>query len=215
MEAKVYSIDGADKETIELNDEVFAREISEGAIYQVIKGELERRRLGTAHSKTRSEVNGSKAKPWRQKGTGRARAGRRRSPIWVGGGVTFGPRKKDINAKVPKQMRRAAIKSILTMKLSEKRLKIVEDFAVESGKTKDFAKILGKLTDENRTIVILGEGDALMRRAGRNIPGVDFVNYNQMHAHSLFYGKTIICLKSAALKLNDFYSVKSKKEVQS
>ena len=107
MVVKVYGIDGTERRDIELTDEVFNRPVSTGSIYHAIRNELANLRAGTASSKTRHEVRGSGTKPWRQKGTGRARAGTRQSPVWVGGGVAFGPKPRDYSYRVPKKLKRA------------------------------------------------------------------------------------------------------------
>ena len=170
MEKPVLSLNGQELRNIELNDEVFNRDISEGAIYHAIRNELANRRVGTASTKTRAEVKGSSAKPWKQKGTGRARAGRKRSPLWVGGGVIFGPRPRDYSYSIPRKMKRVAIKSILSLKNKQDMLKIIEDFTIESGKTGDLVKILKNIVPSERTVVVLGSDDSMMYRAGKNIP---------------------------------------------
>ena len=117
MKTNVFSIDGSQSaKTIELNDEVFNREVSEGTIYYAVNNELANRRVGTASTKTRGEVNFSNAKPYRQKGTGNARAGDRKSPVWVGGGTIFGPKPRDYSYVLPKKMKRLAMKSLLDRK---------------------------------------------------------------------------------------------------
>ncbi len=206
MDKKVFSIEGKELRTITLDDSVFAREVSEGSIYNAIKNELANKRVGTASTKTRSEVRGTTAKPWRQKGTGRARAGRRRSPVWVGGGITFGPKPRDYSYVLPKKIKQLAMKSILSLKAqSEDRFKVVEDFTVESGKTKDMKTILSALVDGEKTVVVLKDDDSMVRRAGRNLPNVRFLSYNRLSAHTLFYGKNIVVMEGAATKLNEFY----------
>ena len=206
MEKKVLSTDGKEIRSIELSDEVFGREVSEGAIYYAIRNELANMRVGTASTKTRSEVRGSGAKPWSQKGTGRARSGHRRSPLWVGGGTVFGPKPRDYSYTMPKKMKRAAMKSILSMKAQDESLVVVEDFSIESGKTKDLAAILKNLTAGERTVMILKDNDALVKRAGRNIPWLTTLSYNRLRAHDLFYGRKVIVLESAAKNLNEFYA---------
>jgi large subunit ribosomal protein L4 len=206
MEKKVFSLDNKEVRSIELNDEVFGCEVSEGAIYYAVNNELANRRVGTASTKTRSEVRGAKSKPWRQKGTGRARAGRRRSPLWVGGGITFGPKPRDYSYKIPRKMKRAAMKSILSLKAKDGSMKIVENFTVESGKTKELAAILSKIIEKDRTVLVLSEDDAMLKRAGANIPWLKFLAYNRLSAHELFYGKQVVVLENAAKKLNDFYA---------
>ena len=206
MEKKVLSTDGKEIRSIELSDEVFGREISEGAIYYAIRNELANMRIGTASTKTRSEVRGSGAKPWSQKGTGRARSGHRRSPVWVGGGTVFGPKPRDYSYTVPKKMKRAAMKSILSMKAQDDSLVVVEDFSVESGKTKDLASILGNLTAGERTVMILKDNDAMVKRAARNIPWLTILSYNRLRAHDIFYGRKLLVLETAVKNLNEFYA---------
>jgi len=205
MDKKVYSIEGKELRDITLEDSVFAREVSEGSIYHAINNELANRRVGTACTKTRAEVKGSGAKPWRQKGTGRARSGHKRSPIWVGGGITFGPKPRDYSYTLPKKIKRLAMKSILSLKAAGETFKVVEDFTIDSGKTKELRTILAKLVTEERTVVILKDDDQMIRRAGRNLPNVKFLSYNRLRAHDLFYGKNILVLEGAAVKLNEFY----------
>ena len=209
MKAKVLSIKGEEIGNITLDDAVFNCEISEGTIYYAIKNELANKRVGTACTKTRAEVRGSGAKPWAQKGHGRARAGHKRSPIWVGGGIAFGPKPRDFGYSIPKKMKRAAMKSILSQKLQEERLKIVENFSIESGKTKDLVGILANLVEEERTVLILKDDDPMIKRAGRNIPWVRFLSYNRLRAHDIFYGKKILVMEGAAEGLNEFYGSKA------
>ncbi|MCP5514069.1 MAG: 50S ribosomal protein L4 [Spirochaetales bacterium] len=208
MEAKVFSIKGEEIKTVELKDSVFNCDISEGTIYYAINNELANMRVGTACTKGRSEVKGSGAKPWSQKGTGRARSGHKRSPVWVGGGIVFGPKPKDYGFKMPKNMKKLALKSILSLKNKNNNLKIVEDFTIESGKTSDITSILANLVKPERTVIVLKDDDNMIKRAGRNIPWVSFLSYNRLRAHDLFYGKNILLLESAAEKLNDFYGGK-------
>ncbi len=208
METKVYSLQNKELRSIDLNDDVFGCEVSEGAIYYAIRNELANRRVGTASTKTRGEVRGAKSKPWRQKGTGRARAGRRRSPLWVGGGTTFGPKPRDFSYSVPKKMKRTAIKSILSMKAQNDSIKVVEDFKIESGKTKDLASIFKALGNEEKIVLVLPEDDGMIKRAGRNIPYLRFLTYNRLNAHDLYYGKTLVLMEDTVKKLNEFYGRK-------
>ena len=205
MKAKVFSIKGEEIKDITLSDEVFGKEVSEGSIYYAIRNELANRRVGTACTKGRSEVRGSGAKPWSQKGTGHARSGSKKSPVWVGGGTVFGPKPRDYSYTMPKKMKRAAMKSILSLKAQNESLVVVEDFTIESGKTKDFVSILKSLSVDGRAVIILKDDDQMVRRAGRNIPGLSILSYNRLNAHDLFYGKKIVVLETAAGNLNDFY----------
>ena len=205
MEAKVFSVKGEEIKDIDLNDEVFNTAVNDSAIYYTINGELANRRIGTASTKNRKKVRGSNAKPWRQKGTGHARAGDKKSPIWVGGGTVFGPQPRDYHIRVPRKVKRSAMRSILSGKAQGEGLKVVEDFSIESGKTKDLISILKNLKDE-RTVVVLHEDDAMLKRAGRNIPWLKVQAYNRLSAHELFYSRNLVMTESAATLLNDFYS---------
>ncbi|MBN1799086.1 MAG: 50S ribosomal protein L4 [Spirochaetales bacterium] len=208
MKTKVYSKQGKVTKEITLNDEVFDSKVRQGTIYEAIKNELANSRVGTACSKGRGEITASTQKPWRQKGTGRARSGDRKSPLWVGGGVAFGPKPRDFSYRIPKKMKRLAFKSILSLKTKEERLKVVEDFSVDSGKTKDLLKILKNLIPSERAVIILSDDDRMIKRAGANIPWLKLLAYNRLRAHDLFYSKTILVLEKAAVGLNDFYGEK-------
>lgn len=156
MEKKVYSIDGKELRTIELNDAVFGLPVNEDVIYYAITNELANMRVGTACTKGRAEVNGSNAKPYKQKGTGRARRGDKKSPLLIGGGTIFGPKPRDYSYAIPKKAKRLAMKSILSLKAQdEDRLVVIEDFTVETGKTKDLVKILQVFVQDERTVLVL------------------------------------------------------------
>lgn len=205
METKVFSVKGEEIKNITLNDDVFGREVSEGSIYYAINNELANRRVGTASTKTRGEVRGSNAKPWRQKGTGHARSGDKKSPVWVGGGTIFGPKPRDYSYKMPRKMKRLAMKSILSLKIEQEKIKVIEDFTVESGKTRDLTGLLKGLGNNESTVIILKDDDKMLRRAGKNIPWLKFLTYNRLSAHTLFYGRNVLILETAVGNLNDFY----------
>ncbi len=210
MEKKVYSVDGKELRTIVLDDSVFGLPVNEDVIYYAITNELANKRVGTACTKGRSEVHGSNAKPYKQKGTGRARRGDKKSPINVGGGVIFGPKPRDFSYSIPKKEKRLAMKSILSMQAQSDRFTVVEDFTVESGRTKDLIKILSHFVKDERTVILLKDDDAMIKRAGRNIPTVSFLSYNRLRAHDLFYGRKIIALEGAVKNLSEFYGAKDK-----
>ena len=208
MEKKVYSIDGKELRTIELNDAVFGLPVNEDVIYYAITNELANMRVGTACTKGRAEVNGSNTKPYKQKGTGRARRGDKKSPLLVGGGTIFGPKPRDYSYAIPKKAKRLAMKSILSLKAQdEDRLVVIEDFTVETGKTKDLVKILQAFVQDERTVLVLKDDDAKLKRAGKNIPTLSFLTYNRLRAHDLFYGRKVLVLESAAKNLSSFYAV--------
>lgn len=206
MEKKVYSIDGKELRTINLDDKVFGLPVNEDVIYYAITNELANKRVGTACTKTRSEVHGSNAKPYKQKGTGNARRGDKKSPINVGGGTIFGPKPRDYSYSMPKKAKRLAMKSILSLQSQADRLTVVEDFSIESGKTKELVKILKNFTAGERTVILLKDDDELIKRAGRNLPNVHFLSYNRLRAHDLFYARKVIMLEGAAKNLSEFYA---------
>lgn len=206
MEKKVYSTSGKELRTINLDDKVFGLPVNNDVIYYAITNELANRRVGTACTKTRAEVHGSNAKPYKQKGTGNARRGDKKSPINVGGGTIFGPKPRDFSYSIPKKEKRLAMKSILSSHAQGDRLTIVEDFTVESGKTKDLVAILKNFVKDERTVLILKDDDKMIKRAARNIPNLYFLSYNRLEAHALFYGRKIILLESAAKGLSEFYA---------
>ncbi|MBO4388533.1 MAG: 50S ribosomal protein L4 [Spirochaetales bacterium] len=206
METKVYSKEGKEIGTVQLNDEVFNIEVSNGAIYYAVNNELANRRVGTACTKTRAEVSYSNTKPYKQKGTGNARMGDKKSPIRVGGGTIFGPKPRDYSYTVPKKVKRLAMKSLLTLSVKEDRLVVVEDFTSENGKTKDVANVLKAFAaEEKRTVLILKDDDAMLRRAARNIPTLHVLAYDKLSAKELLYGKKILMLEGAASNLNSFF----------
>lgn len=206
MEQKVFSTTGSELRTVALNDNVFGIEVSTGAIYYAIRNEQANRRVGTACTKTRAEVNYSNAKPYKQKGTGSARRGDKKSPITVGGGTIFGPKPRDYSYTMPKKMKRLAMKSLLSLAVEDGRMQLIEDFTSENGKTSDIAKIMKAFeTVDQRTVIIMKDDDAMLRRACRNIPYLHVLCYDKLSAKELLYGKKILVLESAASNLNDFY----------
>ena len=206
MEKKVYSTDGKKLRTITLDDKVFGLPVNDDVIYYAITNELANMRVGTACTKGRAEVHGSNAKPYKQKGTGNARRGDKKSPIMVGGGTIFGPKPRDFSYSMPKKAKRLAMKSILSMQAQSDRFTVVEDFTVESGKTKDLVKILDNFVKGERTVIVLKDDDAKIKQAGRNIPSLSFLSYNRLRAHDLYYARKIVILEGAVKNLSDFYA---------
>ncbi len=206
MEAKVYSVNGKEVKSIELNPDVFGIEVSNGSIYHAVNNELANRRVGTACTKTRAEVNYSNTKPFKQKGTGNARRGDKKSPIMVGGGTIFGPKPRDYSYTLPKKVKRLAMKSLLSLSVEEERLVLVEDFTSEDGKTKTLAGILDNFkVEEKRTVLIMKDDDAMLRRAAKNIPYLHVLSYDKLSAKELLYARKVIMLETAAKNLNEFY----------
>ncbi len=211
MERKVVSLKGKELRSIELSDAVFGLPLNSDVIYYAINNELANKRLGTACTKDRGEVHGSNRRPYAQKGTGRARQGDVKSPVYVGGGTAFGPKPRDFSFVLPKKVKRLALKTILSLKARDGSLSVVEDFTVETGKTKEFVKKIEAIASDKettRTVFILKDDDAAVKQAGRNLPWLSFLSYNRLRAHDLFYGRKIIMLESAAKGLNEFYADK-------
>ena len=206
MEAKVFSVNGKEIKTIELNPDVFGIEVSDGSIYHAVNNELANRRVGTACTKTRAEVNYSNTKPFKQKGTGNARRGDKKSPIMVGGGTIFGPKPRDYSYTLPKKVKRLAMKSLLSLSVQEERLVVVEDFSSENGKTKELVAILKNFVEDGkRTALIMKNDDAMLRRAARNIPYLHVLAYDKLSAKELLYARKVVMLETAAKNLNEFY----------
>ena len=206
MEAKVFSVNGKEIKTIELNPDVFGIEVSDGSIYHAVNNELANRRVGTACTKTRAEVNYSNTKPFKQKGTGNARRGDKKSPVMVGGGTIFGPKPRDYSYTLPKKVKRLAMKSLLSLSVQEERLVVVEDFTSENGKTKELVGILKNFVEDGkRTVLIMKNDDAMLRRAARNIPYLHVLAYDKLSAKELLYGRKVVMLETAAKNLNEFY----------
>ncbi|ATQ15190.1 50S ribosomal protein L4 [Borrelia miyamotoi] len=207
MEKRVFSKDGQELRFIDLEDRVFNIDVSYGSIYNAINNELANLRVGTASTKTRAEVRGSSKKPWKQKGTGRARVGTKRNPIWVGGGIALGPKPRDYSYKLPKKVKRLAFKSVLSLFASaEDKFKVVENFTIESGKTKELTLIIKNFIKTNgKTVILLGNDDQMIKRAGRNIRDLKILSFNRLRVVDLFYAKNLIALESAINGLNDLY----------
>jgi len=208
MNCKVYSKEGKELRTIALDDAVFGLPVNDDLIWYAINNELANRRQGNACTKDRGEVHGSNAKPYKQKGTGRARRGDKKSPVLVGGGVIFGPKPRDFSYSMPKKAKRQALKTILSLKAQSDMLKIIEDFSIETGKTKDLVKLLGNFDPGLRTVLILKDDDTMLKRAAANIPWLSYLSYNRLEAHELFYGRQVLMLETVAKNLNEFYGAK-------
>jgi len=190
---------------IELDPGVFATEIRPHLLHQVVTMQLANRRRGTASTKTRSEVAGSNAKPWRQKGTGRARAGHKRSPLWRGGAVIFGPKPRDYSYQIPKKARRKAIRSALSMKLQENKFLILDNLEIRQPKTKEVAAILKNLGSPRKALFLVPEKDENLLLASRNIPGVKVSLAQCVNVYDLLYYDLVIATKDAVKKIEETF----------
>ena len=201
MKTQIIGAGGQPQGEFELADDVFGVEVSEGAIYHAIRNELANRRVGTAATKSRSQVRGTSRKPWRQKGTGRARAGDVKSPLWTGGGVIFGPQPRSYRYRIPRKAKRRALCSILTQKAHEARITVVDGVTAESGKTTELVRQLEPITDGARSVWLLSGAGELLMRAGRNIPWLRLRAYDTVTAHDLYYSEHILLSPDVAAKL--------------
>ncbi|MBZ9567154.1 50S ribosomal protein L4 [Modicisalibacter tunisiensis] len=188
--------------TVEVADATFGKEFNEALVHQVVTAYLAAGRQGTRAQKNRSDVRGGGKKPWRQKGTGRARAGTIRSPLWRSGGVTFAARPQDYTQKVNRKMYRAAMRSILSELIRQERLVVVEEFAVETPKTKQLVSKLGELGLE-KALIVTDEVDEKLYLAARNIPNVDVVDVPAADPVSLVAFDKVLVTVSALRKFEE------------
>ena len=202
----VLNINGQKVEELELSESIFAAEISEYAVYEVIKNHLANRRQGTQSAKTRAEVRGGGRKPWRQKGTGGARQGSTRSPQWIGGGVVFAPKPRDYSYSVNKKVRRLALKSVLTTKVNEGNLIVLDALEMNAPKTKDFIAMLSAVNAGKKALVVTAENSPNVVKSGRNIPGVDITFVNTLNVYDIMRHDSLIITKEAVRKTEEVYA---------
>lgn len=202
----LYKHDGSEKGTVELPQDVFGIEPSMPAIYQVVKAYLANRRQGTAKAKTRSEINVSKAKPYRQKGTGRARAGSANSPVWVGGGVIFGPQPRSYKQKINKNIRRLSLKSAYSIKASEDNVIVVEDFELKEPKTKNVASVLKVLGLSGKKIMFLLPGqDEILYKSIRNIPNMKTEAAENANTYDVANSDVLLMTPTSVERVKEFF----------
>ncbi|SMC97054.1 50S ribosomal protein L4 [Sporomusa malonica] len=200
----VYDMTGAKTGEVELNDSVFGVEINEALVHQAVVMQLASQRHGTHATKTRSMVRGGGRKPWKQKGTGRARAGSIRSPLWVGGGVAFGPHPRSYKFSMPRKARRLAIKCALTAKVNDGGLMVVEDINFAEPKTKDVVKLLGNFeASDNKALIITVDQNDNVVKSSRNIPGVKAINSMGLNVYDLLHHDKVLVTKDAIAKIEE------------
>jgi large subunit ribosomal protein L4 len=209
--ATVIDVNGKSTGSENLPDELFGGEVNEAVMHQVVVAQLAAARSGTASTKTRSEVRGGGAKPWRQKGTGRARHGSERSPIWVGGGAVFGPKPRDYSMRVNKKMRRAALRSALADKANESKIFVLDGF--DETKTKAAANCLAAAGIEGRVLIVLAPDDdssVNVDRAFRNLEGAAFSLNGALGTYDVLVADAVLFTKAA---LDEFVKRSNKQEV--
>ncbi len=203
-EVKMVNDQGEDIDTVSLNEDIFSEEINEHVVHEVVTAQLSARRRGTASTKERHEVAGGGRKPWRQKGTGRARHGSIRSPLWVGGGVTFGPKPKSHEKKVNKKTKKLALRSILTAKLNEEELTVIDELNFERPRTKDARALLERLgLEDKKVLVVLPEKDENAYLSLRNLPDVKTMVLEAINAYDLLDNEMIIMPEAALSDLEE------------
>lgn len=190
---------------IQLNENVFGAEVSEAAVHQVVVALLANKRQGTQSAKTRAEVSGGGIKPWRQKGTGRARQGSIRSPQWIHGGIVFAPKPRDYRMSIPKSMKRTAMKSVLTSKVQENEIFVLEDLSFETPKTKE-AVAMFKALNVKKALVVVAESNENTYKSIRNIQGVAVVPVNNINVYDLLKYENLIITKDAVSKIEEVYA---------
>ena len=202
---EVLNIKGENVGEIELNETLFAAEIAETAVYDTVKNQLANKRQGTQSAKTRAEVRGGGRKPFRQKGTGRARQGSIRAPHYTGGGIVFAPKPRDYSYKIPKKMRRKALYSVLTSKVNENELIVLDELKLDSYKTKEANEILTNINANNKAYVVIAENDDKVYRSFRNIEGCNVEKANLINVYDLLRHDKLVITKDAINKLEEVF----------
>ena len=202
----VYNIEGKKVSDIELADSVFGIEPNENIVHSVLKNYLANQRQGTQSTKTRAEVSGGGKKPWRQKGTGRARQGSTRAPQWIKGGIALGPKPRSYRYTVNKKEKRLAVRSVLSSKVLEKELTVVDKLELKEIKTKSMVKALTALKVEGKTLIILPENDKNVVMSARNIEGVKTISANNINVFDLLKYSNLILPVDTVKKLEEVYA---------
>ena len=201
----VYNMEGKEVDSIELNDSIFGVEINEHLVHMAVLQQLANNRQGTQKAKTRSEVRGGGRKPWRQKGTGHARQGSTRAPQWTGGGVVFAPVPRDYSFKLNKKEKRIALKSVLTSKVAEGKLVVVDELKLDEIKTKKFVEVLNNLKVE-KALVVLNDMDTNVIAAAANIPTVKTAQTNELNVFDALKYDTVVLTKDSVATIEEVYA---------
>lgn len=207
MELEVKNKEGKTVEAFHLDDVLFQREINSHLIYLSVKGYLDNQRQGTAKTKTRGEVSGGGKKPWRQKGTGRARQGSNRSPIWRHGGVVFGPRPRSYNHHLPKNEKRLALISAIADKLKNDAVIIIDQLNINNPKTKEAVEFLNRLNVAGNVLIVVAEKNPVTLRAFNNLPLVKLVSSNELNTFSIVKSDRLIFEKDVLAGIQEVYGI--------
>ena len=201
----LYDRTGATIGSVELNDELFDAPVNLAVLHQVVTAQLAARRIGTHDTKTRGEVRGGGAKPYRQKGTGRARQGTKSAPHFRGGGVVFGPHPRSYEQRLPKKMRRLALRGALTAKLADEAIRVVDAFSLERIKIQDFVGILAALNATGRVLIVAPGADEQLKLSARNLPMVEVILADSLNVVDLIKADTIVIEQPALARIEEVY----------
>lgn len=201
----VYNMEGKEVGKMDLNDAVFGVEINEHLVHMAVVQNLANKRQGTQKAKTRSEVSGGGRKPWRQKGTGHARQGSTRAPQWKGGGVVFAPTPRDYSFKLNRKEKRAALKSVLTSRVQDNKLIVLDELKLDGIKTKDFKKVMDNLKVDKAMVVIDGQDENVILSA-RNLPTVNTAVAENINVYDILKGDTLVLTKDAVAKIEEVFA---------
>ena len=201
----MLNMSGAEAGTIELNDNIFGIEVNENAVYEAVKNYLANQRQGTQSALTRNEVRGGGRKPFRQKGTGRHRQGSTTDPSQVGGGVVFAPKPRDYSYKIPKKVKRLALKSVLSSKVNEKEIIVLDSLSFEAPKTKEMIKVLENIKAAKKALIVTDVNNENIRRSASNIPGVKTTAVGSLNVYDIVNHTSLIVTKDAVNKIEEVY----------
>lgn len=202
----LYDMSGAQIGELELNEDIFGIEPNEAVMADFVKMQLANKRQGSSSTKTRAEVRGGGRKPWRQKGTGRARVGSTRNPIWVGGGVTFGPKPRDYSYRLPKKVRRLALKSALSTKVKENSIVVVDKLSFEEPKTRLMIETLDALNIFDKVLIVTLDSNVNVTKSARNIPGVKSIRVDYVNVYDLLKYDTLLITKDAVERVEEVFA---------
>lgn len=201
----VYNMEGNEVGTLELSDAVFGAKINEHLVHMAVVQNLANKRQGTQKAKTRSEVSGGGRKPWRQKGTGHARQGSTRAPQWKGGGVVFAPTPRDYSFKLNKKEKRAALKSVLTSRVQDNKLIVLDELKLDAIKTKEFKKVMDNL-NVSKAMVVIGGQDENVILSARNLPTINTAVAENINVYDILKGDTLVLTKDAVAKIEEVFA---------
>ena len=206
LKTNVYDMSGKLVGEIELSEAVFGVTPNEAVVHDVVKNHLANKRQGTQSALTRAEVSGGGRKPWRQKGTGRARQGSTRAPQWTHGGIVFAPKPRDYSYTLNKKSRRLALKSVLSAKAAEQNIVVIDAIKMDAPKTKEFAAFLSAIGSEKKALIVLPEVDEKVIKSARNLQGVKTAQVNELNVYDILNADKLIIAQSALTKIEEVYA---------